>query len=106
MKMIVNVICPIEPFNTMVRNGSAGEIIGRVVDDIKPESIYFTEQDGCRGAVMIVDVPDASAIPAIAEPWFLNFEAHCEFRIAMTPDDLMKANLGALAEKWKDVPAM
>ena len=103
MKMLVNVSCPIEPFNSMVRNGTVGEIIGRVIDDIKPESIYFTELEGNRGAVMIVDVPDASHIPAIAEPWFLNFEAICEFRIAMTPDDLMKANLTKLAEKWNGV---
>lgn len=103
MKMLVNVTCPIEPFNSMVRNGTAGEIIGRVIDDIKPESIYFTEQDGNRGAVMVVEVPNASDIPSIAEPWFLNFEAICEFRIAMTPDDLMKSNLTKLAEKWNDV---
>ncbi len=100
MKMLVNVICPIEPFNSMVRDGSAGEIIGSVIDAIKPESIYFTEQDGHRGAVMVVEVPDASAIPSIAEPWFLSFEANCEFSIAMTPEDLMNANLTALGEKW------
>ena len=106
MKMLINVIFPIEPFNSMVRNGTAGEIIGRVIDDIKPESIYFSEQEGNRGAVMIVDIPESSAIPAICEPWFLNFEAHCEIRIAMTPDDLMKANLNKLAEKWSDVNAI
>jgi len=104
MKMLVNVILPIEPFNSMVRNGTAGDVIGRVIDDIKPESIYFSEQDGNRGAVMVVDIPDASAIPSIAEPWFLNFVANCEFRIAMTPDDLMRANLTKLAEKWNGVP--
>ena len=98
--MLVNVTCPVEPFNSMVKNGTAGEIIGRVVDDIKPESIYFTEIDGNRGAVMVVEVPDASAIPSIAEPWFLNFEADCEFRIAMTADDLMRADLTKLGEKW------
>lgn len=103
MKMLVNVKCPIEPFNSMVRNGTVGEIISRVIDDIKPESIYFTEQDGNRGAVMVVEVANASDIPSIAEPWFLNFEAICEFRIAMTPDDLMKSNLTKLAEKWNDV---
>ncbi len=70
MKMLVNVIIPIEPFNSMVRNGSVGEIIGRVIDDVKPESIYFTEQEGNRGAVMIVEVNEASSIPAIAEPFF------------------------------------
>ncbi len=103
--MLINVIFPIEPFNSMVRNGTAGETIGRVIDDIKPESIYFSEQDGSRGAVMIVEIPDASSIPAICEPWFLNFEAHCEIRIAMTPEDLMRANLNKLAEKWSDVHA-
>ena len=54
---------------------------------------------------MIVEIPDASTIPAICEPWFLNFEAHCEIRIAMTPDDLMRANLSKLAEKWNHVTA-
>ncbi len=100
MKMLVNVTFPIEPFNSMVKSGTAGEIIGRVVDDIKPEVIYFTELDGNRGAVMVVDVPSASAVPKIAEPWYLNFEAECEFKIAMTPDDLMQADLISLGKKW------
>jgi len=100
MKMLVNVTLPIEPFNSMVKSGTAGEIIGRVVDDIKPEVIYFTELDGNRGAVMVVDVPSASAVPKIAEPWYLNFEAECEFKIAMSPDDLMQADLTNLGKKW------
>lgn len=103
MKMLVSAILPIEPFNSLVRSGKAGEILGRIIDDIKPESIYFTELEGNRAAVMIVEVSDASQIPAIAEPWFLNFEASCEFRIAMTPDDLMRADLVKLAAKWYDV---
>ena len=103
MRMLVNVAFPIEPFNSMVRNGTAGEIIGRVIEDVKPESIFFTELDGNRGAVMVVEVSDASAIPSIVEPWFLSFEAICEFKIAMTPDDLMKANLAKLGEKYKEL---
>lgn len=102
MKILVNVTCPVEPFNSMVRNGTAGEIMGRIIDDIKPESIYFTEIDGNRGAVMVVDISGASDIPSIAEPWFLNFEADCEFSIAMSPDDLMKADLPKLGKKWSD----
>lgn len=100
MKMIVNVAFPIEPFNSMVINGTAGEMMGRIMDDLKPESIYFTELDGNRGAVMVLDVADSSDIPSIAEPWFLLFEALCEFKIAMSPDDLMKANLPELGKKW------
>jgi hypothetical protein len=100
MKMIVNVAFPIEPFNSMVINGTAGEMMGRIMDDLKPEFMYFTELDGNRGAVMVLDVADASEIPSIAEPWFLLFEALCEFKIAMSPDDLMKANLSELGKKW------
>jgi len=103
MKMLVNITFPMEPFNSMVINGSAGEIIGRVVDDIKPESIYFTESDGNRAAVMVVEVPNASSIPSIVEPWFLVFEAICEFKIAMTADDLKNADLSSLGKKWKDL---
>ena len=102
--MLVNIVLPIEPFNTRVNDGTAGETIGRIINEIKPESIYFTTQDGNRGAVMVVDLKDASQVPAIAEPWFLNFKAKCEFKIAMTPDDLQRANLSKLSEKWNNIP--
>ena len=39
-------------------------------------------------------------IAALAEPFFLNFNADCRFRIVMTPEDLGKAGLDALADKW------
>jgi len=100
MKMLVNVTCPVEPFNSLVRNGTAGETMGRIIESIKPESVYFTEFDGNRSIVMVVEVANASEIPSIAEPWYLNFEADCEFKIAMTPDDLMNANLNELGKKW------
>jgi hypothetical protein len=66
----------------------------------KPEAAYFTEQDGQRGAVLIVDLPDPSKIPALAEPWFLTFEADVEFRVAMTPEDLKKAGLDEIGKAW------
>ena len=100
MKMLMNVRFPHEPFNTLVRDGKVGEIIGRILDDLKPESIYFTEQDGTRGAVAVINVDDSSRIPSFSEPFFLNFDADCEFRIAMSPEDLVNAGLEDLGKKW------
>ena len=66
----------------------------------KPEAIYFTEVEGHRGAIMIVNVDDPSKVPMFAEPWFLTFNADLEFRVAMTPEDLARAGLDALGKKW------
>lgn len=100
MKMLMNVRFPHEPFNSLVREGTVGEIIRKILDDLKPESIYFVEQGGSRGAVAIIDVADSSRIPFFAEPFFLNFNADCEFRIAMSPEDLGNAGLDELGKKW------
>ena len=100
MRMICTVNIPHEPFNNAVRKGTAGTIIGKILETIKPEAVYFTEQDGQRGAVIIVNVEKASDLPSLAEPWFLNFNADCKFRIAMTPEDLQNAGLEDLGKKW------
>jgi hypothetical protein len=100
MRMIMNVRFPHEPFNQAVRNGTAGETIGKILDAIKPEAVYFTEQSGQRGAMLVVDVQSPSQVPALAEPWFLQFQADCEFRIVMSPEDLQKAGLLELGKTW------
>jgi len=72
----------------------------RILEDIKPEAVYFTEQNGQRGAILILDVADPSKIPSVCEPWFLAFNADVELRIVMTPEELRKAGLEELGEKW------
>ena len=100
MRIILNVRIPHQQFNAAVKDGTVGSKIERILKANKPEAVYFTEHNGQRGAVLIVDLPDASKIPALAEPWFLTFEADVELRIAMTPADLKKAGLDKLGEKW------
>lgn len=100
MRILLNVRIPHQQFNASVRDGTAGSKLTRILEAIKPEAVYFTEQDGKRGAVLIVDLPDPSKIPALAEPWFLTFQADVEFRVVMSPDDLKRAGLDELGKKW------
>lgn len=100
MRMMMLVQLPLEPFNTAVRNGTAGPKMKKILDDIKPEAAYFGEREGKRGGILIVDVQKPSDVPRLAEPWFLTFNAEVEFRICMKPEDLAQADLEGLGKKW------
>jgi hypothetical protein len=93
MKMIIEAEFPHEPFNTYVRQGTAGEKIGAVLGAIKPEVIYFTDSGVGRGALMIVDLDSAAQAPHVTEPLMLNFNASVHYRFAMSPEDLQSAGL-------------
>ena len=100
MRMLLHVKIPHGEFNAAVRDGSVGQKLSRILEQTKPEAVYFTEYNGQRGAIMIVDLVDPSKVPAFAEPWFLAFNANVEFHIVMSPDDLGRAGLDALGKKW------
>jgi hypothetical protein len=100
MRMMMLVQFPPEPFNTAVRNGTTGSKMKQILDAIKPEHVWFSEREGKRGGILIVNVDSPSDIPRLAEPWFLTFNAEVEFRIAMTPEDLGRAGLDSLGKQW------
>ena len=100
MRMLIEFQLPIEPFNTLVRKGTAGQVIQKILSDVKPEAVYFTAREGKRGGVMIVNLTDPSKIPAIAEPFFLQFNATVAIHPCMTPEDLGKAGLETLGKAW------
>ena len=100
MRMMVTATFPLQKFNKAVRNGTAGEKLGRIMDDIKPEAVYFIERDGKRTCVMIVEIDNASKVPAVSEPFFLGFNCSVEFNICMSSEDLQNAGLDELGEKW------
>ena len=100
MRMIMLIQFPPEPFNTAARSGTVGLTMKKILDEIKPEAAYFSEREGKRGAILIVNLNSATDVPKLAEPWFLSFNAEVEFRIAMTPEDLARADLEGLGKKW------
>ena len=100
MKMLMHVKVPHAKFNAAVKDGSVGTKMQRIIEEAKPEAVYFTEFDGRRGLIMIVNVETPSKVPSLAEPWFLMFEADVEFHIVMSPGELAQAGLEGLAKKW------
>lgn len=100
MRMIMRVELPIEPFNTQVRHGVIEATMQKLMEATAPEAAYFSEVNGHRGGILIVDVASPSDVPRLAEPWFLALNAEVHFQIAMTPEDLGRAHLNALGAQW------
>ena len=100
MRMLIDYTLPHEPFNSMVRDGTVGKKMLQILDDISPEAVYFTEREGKRAGTIIVDVADASMFPVIAEPLFLTFNADVHWHMVYGPDDLERAGLEEIGQKY------
>jgi hypothetical protein len=100
MRMLLHAKIPHKEFNEAVRDGSAEKKIKQILRETKAEAVYFTEYNGQRGAILIIDINDPSEVPKFAEPWFLSFNADVQFHIAMTPEELERGGLKKLGKKW------
>lgn len=100
MRILMHIRLPNAEFNAAVKNGTISQTINRILEECKPEAAYFTEEQGQRACIMVVDLEDPSKIPFLAEPWFLTLNASVELRVVMNRDDLKRAGLEELGRKW------
>ena len=102
MKFLIKISIPIETGNESLRDPQFGAKMKTLLSEIKAEAAYFTAVDGQRGGYIIVNMDDASQIPAVAEPIFLWLDADIEFIPVMLPQDLEKAGpaIAAAVKKW------
>ena len=92
MRMLLRVSLPVEGGNAAVKAGTASSTIERILADLKPETAYFfLDDDGRRSCSVVFDMQDVSQVAAVAEPWFLAFNAKVSIRPVMTSQDFAKA---------------
>ena len=92
MRMLLRVSIPVDTGNAAAKAGTLASTVERILADLKPEAAYFFADDsGNRSGSIVFDMTDTSQIPAVAEPWFLSFNAKVSFRPVMNPQDLAAA---------------
>jgi|SRR5579862_3040426 len=103
MRMLLRVSMPVETGNAAAKAGTLGTTVERILADLKPEAAYFfADDDGQRSASIVFDMKDTSQIPAIAEPWFLAFNAKVSLRPIMNAQDLAAGgpSIGKAAQQY------
>jgi hypothetical protein len=102
MRYIMKVRFPIERGNEGLMDPQFGKKMNDLLTEIKAEAAYFTTINGQRGAYIIVNLNDASELPAVAEPFFIWMNADVEWSPVMKPEDLAKAGpaIAAANAKW------
>ena len=88
--------------NDFLKDPKFGEKMQEALADVKAEAAYFTTLCGNRGCFIVVNMDDASQMPAIAEPFFMWLKAEIDFYPVMTPEDLGKAgaSIENAIKKW------
>jgi len=91
-----------EPGNDLLRDPLFGKKMHDLLTEVKAEAAYFTTICGSRGCFVVVNLDDASQMPAVAEPFFLWLKAEIDWYPVMTPEDLGKARpfIEAANKKW------
>jgi hypothetical protein len=90
MRFLFKISFPVEAANQAAKkDGFKG--IRQILEEQKPEAAYFLADGGKRTGLLVINMDDASQIPAIAEPWFLALNASIEVTPVMDPEDLQKA---------------
>jgi hypothetical protein len=102
MRFMLSFRMPTEAGNALIKEGKLPETLQSIMEELQPEAAYFTDVDGARGGYLIVNMDDASQLPAMAEPLFFGLGATIKVHLVMTAEDLQKATpaLEQAAQKY------
>ena len=57
--------------------------------------------NGKRTIIINAELDKTSWMPALADPWFLTFNADIEFHVVVSAEDLRNVGSDQLARKWE-----
>jgi hypothetical protein len=105
MRMLMRVQMEVAAANRAIADGSWEQVMGDAMEQLRPEAVYFTAQDGKRTGFIVFDLADPSDMPSIAEPFFMSVNAAIDISPVMTVDDVRKGLEKASARFSRDQPA-
>ncbi len=90
MRFMLTCRMPLEKGNELAKNGTLAQTVQTIMEELQPEAVYFGDIEGARGGYIVVNMDDASQLPAVTEPLFQGLGATIQVHPVMTPEDLAK----------------
>ncbi len=100
MRFMLTFRIPMDEGNAGIMDGSIGQTLEAIIDELKPEAAYFGPIDGARGGYLVVNFDDPSELPVVVEPLFLGLGATIQISPVFTPDELPTEALQQAAQKY------
>ena len=91
MRILITFSMNPEKGEQLIKEGRIGETMSSILEELQPEAAYFTDVEGTRGGFLVVNMEDASQMPAMTEPLLLGVGATVHMQPVMTPEDLRGA---------------
>ena len=66
MRFMLSFRVPTDKTNAAIKEGTFSQTLQSIMEELKPEAAYFTDIEGARGGYLIVNMDDASQLPAMA----------------------------------------
>ena len=90
MKFLVRLHMPTEHGNRMLQDPNFPKKLEGMLNQIKPEAVYFTVIEGERGIYMIVNLASADMIARTFEPLWQTLNCKLDVTPVMELSDLQK----------------
>jgi len=94
MRFMVEFRVPTQYGNDAVRSGRIEKVVKKLVEEFKPEGMYFYPADGLRAGCLFIQSEDPAICAAIGERMWFGWQAEVKVTPVMTAEDLGKG-LGA-----------
>jgi hypothetical protein len=91
IRMMLKVEIPPEGGNQAIKAGQQGAIFEALIKQIKPEAVYFTQENGLRTVYFVYTIHNTADFAAIHEPLIQGFGARVYDIPALTWDELKQA---------------
>ncbi|MGV9264664.1 hypothetical protein ACWDRR_08400 [Kitasatospora sp. NPDC003701] len=95
MRALLEITMDTETANKVIADGAVAEKFDRIMDALKPEAAYFFARGGRRSQIVVIDIADEASLPAVCEPFWLEFNAEVDVHPCMNVEEL-RTGLGRL----------